>query len=89
MFITANAVDRMTAPAQRSTASDASEQTIDIAQKRAPVAGLCYRTRFVTADPNTCILHERYNVVVVRRALLLQSELAILLRYTPWSAPTA
>jgi 2-polyprenyl-3-methyl-5-hydroxy-6-metoxy-1,4-benzoquinol methylase len=53
---------------------DESVEVIDIAQKRATVAGQCYWTRFVAADPNSFIPPERYDVVVVRRALLRQRE---------------
>lgn len=80
---------------------DESAEFIDVAQKRATVAGQCYWTRFVTADPNTFIRYmtrrppgsgsvggvpqawldrARFDVVVVRRALMLQGERATLLR---------
>jgi SAM-dependent methyltransferase len=55
---------------------DESPEAIDIAQKRATVAGQCYWTRFVAADPSTFIPHERYDVVVVQCALLRQRERA-------------
>jgi 2-polyprenyl-3-methyl-5-hydroxy-6-metoxy-1,4-benzoquinol methylase len=59
---------------------DESADVIDVAQRRATVAGQCYWTRFVTADPNAFIPHERYDVVVVRRALLPERERAAFLR---------
>jgi 2-polyprenyl-3-methyl-5-hydroxy-6-metoxy-1,4-benzoquinol methylase len=59
---------------------DESPEAIDVAEKRATVTGQCYWTRFVTADPNTFVSHQRFDAVVVRRALLLQGERATFLR---------
>jgi 2-polyprenyl-3-methyl-5-hydroxy-6-metoxy-1,4-benzoquinol methylase len=66
---------------------DDSAERIDLAQKRATVAGQCYWTRFVTADLNTFIPHGRYDVVVARRALPLQREPATFLRLSTWLRP--
>jgi ubiquinone/menaquinone biosynthesis C-methylase UbiE len=66
---------------------DESAEGIDVAQKRATVAGQCYWTRFVTADPNTFIPRERYDVVVVHRALPLERERATFLRLSSWVHP--
>jgi SAM-dependent methyltransferase len=66
---------------------DGSAEVIDVAQKRATVAGQCYWTRFVTADPNTFIPHKRFDVIVVRRALLLQGERATVLRLSACVRP--
>ena len=70
---------------------DESSARIDLAEKRATVAGQCYWKRFVTADLNTFIPHEhafipheRYDAVVVRRAHLPQRERASLLRLSTW-----
>ena len=63
---------------------DESAQRIDLAEKRATVAGRCYWTRFVTADLNTFIPHGRFDVVVVHRALPLELERATLLRLATW-----
>jgi ubiquinone/menaquinone biosynthesis C-methylase UbiE len=66
---------------------DGSAEVIDAAQKRATVAGQCYWTRFITADPHTFIPHHRFDVVVVRPALLLQHERATLLRLSAFVRP--
>jgi 2-polyprenyl-3-methyl-5-hydroxy-6-metoxy-1,4-benzoquinol methylase len=66
---------------------DESAEAIDVAQKRATVAGQCYWTRFVTADPNTFIPPHRYDVVAVRAALLLHGERATLLRLSAFVYP--
>ena len=58
---------------------DRSAEAIDVAEKRAIVAGYCYWTRFVTAGPNTFVPHERFNAVVVRLTLLRQGERATFL----------
>jgi ubiquinone/menaquinone biosynthesis C-methylase UbiE len=63
---------------------DESAGDIDVAQKRATVAGQCCWTRFVTADLNNFIPNERYDVVVVRFALVRQGERATFLRLSPW-----
>ena len=65
---------------------DESAEDIDVAQKRATVAGQCYWTRFVTADLNTFIPHGRFDVVVMRRAYPLPRERATFLRLS-WPAP--
>jgi ubiquinone/menaquinone biosynthesis C-methylase UbiE len=59
---------------------DRSAEAIDVAEKRATVAGYCYWTRFVTADPNTFVPHERFDAVVVRLTLFRQGERATFLR---------
>lgn len=59
---------------------DKSADFIDVAERRATLAGRCYWTRFATADPNTFVPHQRFDVVVVRLALLLQSKHAAFLR---------
>ena len=63
---------------------DESAEDIDVAQKRATVASQCYWTRFVTADLNNFIPNERYDVVVVRLALVRQGERATFLRLSTW-----
>jgi hypothetical protein len=59
---------------------DESAEAIDAAQKRATVAGRCYWTRFVMAELDTFIPHERYDVVVVHRAFSLERERATFLQ---------
>ena len=66
---------------------DESAERIDLAQKRATVAGQCYWTRFVTADLKTFVPHGRYDVVVMRRALPLQRERATFLQLSTWLRP--
>ena len=66
---------------------DESAEVIDVAQKRATVAGQCYWTRFVTADLNSFVPHERFDAVVVRLALLRQREQATFLRLSPCVRP--
>jgi len=39
---------------------DRSREAINVAEKRATVAGYCYWTRFVAEDPNTFVPHERF-----------------------------
>jgi ubiquinone/menaquinone biosynthesis C-methylase UbiE len=53
---------------------DRSREIIDIAERRATVAGYCYWTRFVVADPDTFIPDDRFNVVVARPTLLRRAE---------------
>ena len=53
---------------------DESAEVIDVAKKRAIVAGQCYWTRFAAANLSTFIPHDRFDVVAVRLALLFQSE---------------
>ena len=66
---------------------DESAERIDLAQRRATVAGQCYWMRFVTADLNTFIPRERFDVVVLRRAYPLQRERATFLRLSTWLRP--
>jgi 2-polyprenyl-3-methyl-5-hydroxy-6-metoxy-1,4-benzoquinol methylase len=73
---------------------DESAERIDLAEKRAIVAGQCYWTRFIAASLNTfipheyaLIPHERYDVVVVTRVDMLQHERATLLRVSTWLHP--
>jgi cyclopropane fatty-acyl-phospholipid synthase-like methyltransferase len=73
---------------------DESAERIDLAEKRATVAGQCYWTRFITADLNTFvphehafIPHERYDAIVVARVHMLRRERATLLRVSTWLRP--
>jgi SAM-dependent methyltransferase len=61
---------------------DESAERIDVAEKRATVAGQCYWARFVAADPNTFIPDDRFDVT-----LLLGREHATLLRLSSWVRP--
>jgi SAM-dependent methyltransferase len=51
---------------------DRSAEAIDLAQKRATMAGRCYWTRFVVANPETFSSLEPFDAVVVRLAPLHQ-----------------
>jgi 2-polyprenyl-3-methyl-5-hydroxy-6-metoxy-1,4-benzoquinol methylase len=73
-------IAKLVGPAGLVIGVDESAEVIDEAKKRATVSGQCYWTRFVAADLNTFIPHERFDVVVVRSALLLRRERATLLR---------
>jgi ubiquinone/menaquinone biosynthesis C-methylase UbiE len=53
---------------------DGSAEAIDEAEKRATIAGRCYWTRLVRADPDTFVPHERFDAFVVRAILLRQDE---------------
>jgi ubiquinone/menaquinone biosynthesis C-methylase UbiE len=66
---------------------DGSAEAIDEAEKRATVAGYCYWTRFVRADPETFVPHERFDAVVVRLNLLRQGEPATFLRLSACVRP--
>jgi ubiquinone/menaquinone biosynthesis C-methylase UbiE len=66
---------------------DRSREAIDVAEKRATVAGYCYWTRFVAADPNTFIPHERFDAVVARLTLFRLGERATFLRLSACVRP--
>jgi cyclopropane fatty-acyl-phospholipid synthase-like methyltransferase len=66
---------------------DESAEHIDMAQKRATVAGQCYWTRFVTADLNTFVPRERFDIVVVHRAPALEPERTTYSRLSAWLRP--
>jgi ubiquinone/menaquinone biosynthesis C-methylase UbiE len=59
---------------------DKSAEAINEAEKRATIAGCCYWTRFVKADPETFVPPERFDAVVVRLTLLGQGGPATFLR---------
>ncbi|MGA7328674.1 MAG: methyltransferase domain-containing protein [Rhodomicrobium sp.] len=66
---------------------DESAEAINAARQRAMMAGQGSWTRFVTADLNTFIPDEQYDVVVVRNVQLLQSARVTLLRLSAWVYP--
>jgi SAM-dependent methyltransferase len=66
---------------------DESAELIDVAQRRATLAGQCYWTRFVIANPNGFVPPERFDVVVVRLALLRRSKHAAFLRLCACARP--
>ncbi|WP_454619006.1 class I SAM-dependent methyltransferase [Bradyrhizobium cenepequi] len=51
---------------------DQSAQAIDLAEKRATLAGQCYWTRFIIADPSSFVSHVPFDAVVVRIMSLRQ-----------------
>jgi SAM-dependent methyltransferase len=63
---------------------DESAEAIDVAEKRSTVAGQCHWTRFVAADLNTFVSHQRFDVVVARCAPLLQGDDATFLRLSKY-----
>jgi ubiquinone/menaquinone biosynthesis C-methylase UbiE len=66
---------------------DESAEAIDEAEKRATIAGRCFWTRFVRADPETFVPPERFDAVVVRLTLLRQGEPATFLRLSAYVRP--
>jgi SAM-dependent methyltransferase len=66
---------------------DESAAAIDEAEKRATIAGRCYWTRFVRADPDTFAPPERFDAVVVRLTHLRQGEPATFLRLSACVRP--
>jgi len=66
---------------------DRSAEAIDVAEKRATVAGYCYWTRFVAADPDTFVTRDRFDAVVARLTLFRQGERAALLRLSACVRP--
>jgi SAM-dependent methyltransferase len=51
---------------------DQSKEAIDMAEKRATLAGQCYWTRFVAADPVSFVPHEPFDAAIVRPLVLRQ-----------------
>jgi 2-polyprenyl-3-methyl-5-hydroxy-6-metoxy-1,4-benzoquinol methylase len=81
-------IAKLVGPAGLVVGVDESAEVIDTAEKRATVSGQCYWTRFVAADLNTFIPRGRFDVVVVRSALLLRrEERAALLRLSTFVYP--
>lgn len=78
---------KLVGPAGLVIGVDESSEAIDLAERRATVALQCYWTRFVTAHLNTFVPHQRFDIIVVRRALLLQGERATFSRLSPWLHP--
>ena len=80
-------IAKMVGPSGLVVGVDESAQAIDEAEKRATIAGRCYWTRFVRADPDTFVPHERFDAVVVRVILLRQDEPANFLRLSACVRP--
>jgi 2-polyprenyl-3-methyl-5-hydroxy-6-metoxy-1,4-benzoquinol methylase len=83
---TALSIAKLVGPAGLVVGIDKSADAIDVAEKRATIAGQCYWTRFVTADLNTFVPPERFDVVVVR-SNLFRAECATLSRLFAYVRP--
>ena len=64
-----------------------SREAIDVAERRTTVAGYCYWTRFIGADPDTFVPNQRFDAVVARLPLLLQGGRAALSRLSARVGP--
>ncbi len=53
---------------------DESAEAIGVVEKRSTVASQCHWTRSVTADLNTFLSHQRFDIVVARCAPRLQGD---------------
>jgi hypothetical protein len=62
-------------------------EVIDVAQRRATVAGQCFWARFVTADLNTFVPHKRFDAVIARLTLFRQGERATFSRLSACVRP--
>jgi ubiquinone/menaquinone biosynthesis C-methylase UbiE len=80
-------IAKMVGPSGLVVGVDESAEAIDEAGKRATMAGSCYWTRFVRADPDTFVLPERFDAVVVRLTLLREGEPATFLRLSACVRP--
>ena len=81
------AIARLIGPSGLIFGVDRSAQAIDVAEKRATVAGCCYWTRFVTADPETFVPQERFDAIVVRLTLIPHEDRAAFLRLSACVRP--
>jgi cyclopropane fatty-acyl-phospholipid synthase-like methyltransferase len=80
-------IAKMVGPAGLVIGVDRSAKAIDLAQKRATVAGQCYWTRFLAADLDTFVLQERFDAAVVRPAHFRRRENAAVLRLSGYVRP--
>jgi SAM-dependent methyltransferase len=80
-------IARLIGPSGLVVGVDRSAQAVDVAEKRATVAGYCYWTRFVTADPNSFVPDERFDAVVVRQTHFHQGDRAVFLRLSAYVHP--
>ena len=80
-------IAKMVGPSGLVVGVDEAAAAIDEAEKRATIAGHCYWTRFVKADPDTFVPHEPFDAVVVRLTLLRQGEPATFLRLSACVRP--
>jgi ubiquinone/menaquinone biosynthesis C-methylase UbiE len=63
-------IAKLVGPAGLVVGIDTSVEAIEVAERRAILAGRCYWTRFVSADFNSFVPPERFNAAVVRLTLL-------------------
>jgi ubiquinone/menaquinone biosynthesis C-methylase UbiE len=80
-------IAKMVGPSGLVVGVDESVEALDEAERRATVAGHCYWTRFVRADPDTFVPPERFDAVVVPLILLGQGEPATFLRLSACVRP--
>jgi cyclopropane fatty-acyl-phospholipid synthase-like methyltransferase len=59
-------IARLVGPSGLVVGIDRSPQAVDLAERRAIVAGYCYWMRFVAADPDSFVAPERFDAVVAR-----------------------
>ena len=80
-------IAKLIGPAGLVIGVDRSPEAIEVAEKRATVAGCCYWTRFVAADPDSFVPNERFDIVVARLSLVRQGERATFLRLSACLPP--
>jgi tRNA A58 N-methylase Trm61 len=68
---------RLVGPSGLVVGIDPSSEAIDLAEKRATVAGQCYWTRFMVDDSETFVPAEPFDVLIVRLKLLQPREVLI------------
>jgi ubiquinone/menaquinone biosynthesis C-methylase UbiE len=73
-------IAKLVGPSGLMVGVDRPAEAIDVAEKQATVAGHCYWTRFVTADPDSFVCHERFDAVVARQTLLSPGKPSTVLR---------
>src|SRR5262245_12139700 len=69
-------IARLVGPSGLVAGVDRSAEAIDLAQRRATVAGQCYWARFIVADPEKFVPPEPVDVVIVRVEQLRRSGIA-------------
>ena len=80
-------IARLIGPSGLVVGVDRSGEAIDVAERRATVAGACYWTRFVTADPDAFVPREPFDAVVARLPLFRQGERATFVRLSACVRP--
>src|SRR5262245_16353156 len=70
-------IARLVGPSGLVAGVDRSAEAIDLAQRRATVAGQCHWARFIVADPDEFVPPEPVDVVIVRVEQLRRSRIAV------------